>query len=326
MKKITFIILGILLYINTFGQLIAPYPISGTYYPGSSITVSFSADIFFTTPTKRYLVFLQLSNSSGSFSSNTTRLCSLNSYNCNNIPSLGRAVGVVSDPENTIYTIDGIIPSNIPPGSNYRVRVALLQEITLASCTYATAPAIIMNSVSLPISAPSIIISQPQGFSNTIAETYERVTNSTPYGYSPDAGTNVYRFYVPIVGFYRFVIRHGGKWKIVGQSADTTPPSTQTITETVGNSIEINPPCDALWIDKVNGAIHQVFISGTTCTNELTPTSYFEGTPRYVQLPTLVTTQINQLVNPNNGMMVYDLTSNCVRVHVNGIWKCLSFQ
>lgn len=169
-----------------------------------------------------------------------------------------------------------------------------------------------------------IVVTQPAGFSNSIGGAFS-LSSTSPSSFAADAGTNVYRDASgAIAGFYRYVFRQNSKWKIGAYYAST--PAQSILAETVGSSTEINPPCSALWIDKVNGSIHQVLISGTTCTDELTPTSYFEGTPQYIQLPTLVTTQINQILTPKNGMMVYDLTTQAVKVFSNGSWRNLSFQ
>ena len=169
-----------------------------------------------------------------------------------------------------------------------------------------------------------IIVTQPAGFSNSIGGNYS-LSSTSPSSFVADAGTNVYRDASgTIAGFYRYVFRQNNKWKIGAYYAST--PAQSILAETEGVSTKVNPPCNAYWKDMVNGAVFQVLISGNSCTDELTPGSYFEALPQYVQLPTAVTTVINQLLAPKNGMMVYDLTAHCVKVYSNGQWKCLSFQ
>lgn len=174
-----------------------------------------------------------------------------------------------------------------------------------------------------------ITVTQPVGLSAGIQGTYQPAPNMSPSSLSADNGTTIYRKvnYLGTAVIYQFIFRQNNRWKQGIYGTGDVPSNNEFINlETLFLSTAINPPCNAYWNDMTNTSVYQVFISGTTCTDELSPTSYFEALPQFVQLPTAVTTIINQQPAPKNGMMVYDLTAHCVKVYSNGQWKCLSFQ
>lgn len=147
--------------------------------------------------------------------------------------------------------------------------------------------------------------------------------------FTHDVGTNKFVanvYSMNASNVYRFIFRQNGIWKIgdygfgpdfPGGLSNINLVSTQT-------STSINPPCVGNW-QTISGAVYQLEFTGM-CNNDPVSGQFSELQYNYIQLPRAVTVVINQIPNPQNGMMIYDLTSNCVRVYTNGIWKCLSFQ
>lgn len=148
------------------------------------------------------------------------------------------------------------------------------------------------------------------------------------YPFTADPGTNIYGYdFNANPGILRFrVFRSNNHWTIAG--AYNTNQTVQFVSLDFSN--EIDPPCDGLWEKYTNnvagGSLCQIIFSGTTCMTSPDPNStHFEALPQRVQMPRLITPLINQLPNPTRGMMVYDLTENCLKVYDNDSWECVEF-
>lgn len=160
-----------------------------------------------------------------------------------------------------------------------------------------------------------------------LPQTFNLVSNIDHFTH--DAGTN--KFLVNVYSMnasnvYRFIFRQNGIWKIgdYGFGLDFPGGLSNINLVSTQNSSSNNPPCVGNW-QTTSGAVFQFDFTGM-CANTATEGYFSEIQTNFIQLPRAVTLVINQISNPRNGMMVYDITSNCVRVFANGTWKCLSFQ
>ncbi len=153
-------------------------------------------------------------------------------------------------------------------------------------------------------------------------KTYQPYTGIIPF--TKDAGTNVYRlvFASGPPSIVMYIFREGGFWKhgIVATGAEVSISYAMTQI-----SQSLNPPCNGWWRRLSDGQVCQQEMTGT-CDANFENSTYTELMPRYVQLAGLPTVAINQIPNPRNGMMVYDLTTHTVKVYSNGSWRSLSFQ
>ncbi len=132
-----------------------------------------------------------------------------------------------------------------------------------------------------------------------------------------DAGTDSYVIDVPLGGFpinkYQ-IYRKDGIWKFarVYMCSGCTSPSFQFFNTTTSNTTK--PPCD--------------WGGGITLTGDCVspgPTSVKATTilPTVLTLPQLTAADIAAIASPQKGMLVYDLTNNCLKLY-NGGWVCLT--
>ncbi|MCU0340296.1 MAG: hypothetical protein MUE30_10445 [Spirosomaceae bacterium] len=48
--------------------------------------------------------------------------------------------------------------------------------------------------------------------------------------------------------------------------------------------------------------------------------------PLYLSVPQLTANSISGIIAPQRGMLVFDLTNNCLKVYNGMTWKCLTEQ
>lgn len=129
---------------------------------------------------------------------------------------------------------------------------------------------------------------------------------------------------------------------IVSTSASSVfVDSTITLSPTSGGTWVSSDPSKAsvtnagLVTGKAQGVVNFTFTSNTTgCSattsnvtviNALSPVQAAEFSPNYLLVPQLTFAQISAISSPKRGMIVYDLTNNCLRVFT-GEWKCISLN
>ena len=135
-----------------------------------------------------------------------------------------------------------------------------------------------------------------------------------------DAGTNVYRYaFDPSKTIFFYIYRQNGIWKHTTGSGNVVHTTLQ-----VSNSPD--PPCNGWWKNASSGIACFQSISGTTCDNSYQDITSSEFMPQYVRMAAMPTTALTQISPARDGMMVYDLTSQCVRVYANGSWECLALS
>ena len=117
--------------------------------------------------------------------------------------------------------------------------------------------------------------------------------------------------------------------------------STITLTPTSGGTWVSSDPAKAsitnagLVTGKSSGVVNFTFTatatgcsattSNVTVINSLSPVQATEFSPNYILVPQLTFAQISAISSPKRGMIVYDLTNNCLRVFT-GEWKCISLN
>ncbi len=175
-----------------------------------------------------------------------------------------------------------------------------------------------------------ITINQPVGLSPGISGIYNPEPNTLPSSFTTDAGTQIYRKVNSVGGgviVYQFIFRHNNVWKqgVFSTGPDVPPNNANINLATVETCNETIPPCATLW-KTANESQFLVSMSGSSCNNICVPPLASEITTDYLRLPTKVTETINQIPNPRNGMMIYDVTTHTVKVFSNGNWRSLNFQ
>jgi hypothetical protein len=117
--------------------------------------------------------------------------------------------------------------------------------------------------------------------------------------------------------------------------------STITLTPTSGGTWVSSDPAKAsitnagLVTGKSSGVVNFTFTAtatgcsattiNVTVINSLSPVQATEFSPNYILVPQLTFAQISAISSPKRGMIVYDLTNNCLRVFT-GEWKCISLN
>lgn len=175
-----------------------------------------------------------------------------------------------------------------------------------------------------------ITVNQPIGLSQGINGEYTLVVNTLPSVFTVDANTQIYRKTNSVGGgviVYQFIFRQNNIWKQgISSTGPGVPANNESINiETVEPCLEISPPCSTFW-KTANGTQYRVNMSGSTCNTICSPIVAPEITPQYLKIPIVVTETISQIANPKIGMMVYDATSQTLKVYSNGVWRSLAFQ
>jgi hypothetical protein len=142
-----------------------------------------------------------------------------------------------------------------------------------------------------------------------------------------DAGTDAY-FTADAVfsatGQYQ-IYRNGGNWKIGRVICNgCTTPSTNLYYQTVSNTSK--PPCTNNWMPVGGGALINITLTGDCVSSGPTSVKATTVLPTAVSLPQLTATDIAAIASPQKGMLVYDLTNNCVKIYNGTNWKCLTDQ
>jgi hypothetical protein len=109
------------------------------------------------------------------------------------------------------------------------------------------------------------------------------------------------------------------KWSIVYESPGGFV--AQYYKTSSNNSLQ--PPCNEMW--EVVGSNPKTYISinftGNTCTS--LPLFYNTNlNPSFTQLPNLTSNMIAAIPNPQAGMMVWDISLNCLKVYTGTSWSC----
>jgi hypothetical protein len=180
----------------------------------------------------------------------------------------------------------------------------------------------LMSLLALGATAHAQIVTV-SGASNTILNnTYPLCNSGFPCttAEAKDAGTDSYVVDVPASGFplnkYQ-IYRNAGTWKFarVYLCSGCTSPSFQFFDTVVSNTTK--PPCN--W---GNG----ITLTGDCVTPAPTSVKATTILPTVVSVPQLIATDIAAIASPQKGMLVYDLTNNCLKVYNGTLWKCLAEQ
>lgn len=158
-----------------------------------------------------------------------------------------------------------------------------------------------------------------------------------------DAGTNLYKasVYVPPVSgvpgynIDYYIIRRSNRWFIEGFNyLNSTYPSYYVYYESQ-ISTDINPPCNDIWriwsgycvplggfsLTPTGTNISTLILSGL-CVS--VPTVSTTICPNVLQLPQQTTAQILAIPSPKKGMIVFDVSTNTIKVYNGAAWKTVS--
>jgi hypothetical protein len=146
--------------------------------------------------------------------------------------------------------------------------------------------------------------------------TYFIGTTSDSQVFNSDAGTNIYRdvpFFlnVPVPFIQHRIYRTNGQWILDKVIIGANGPSITSLHSIAGSNN--NPPC--VWSNNM-------VLSGQ-CQSE-TPATILN--PLYLSVPQLTANSISGIIAPQRGMLVFDLTNNCLKVYNGMTWKCLTEQ
>lgn len=148
-----------------------------------------------------------------------------------------------------------------------------------------------------------------------------------PSSYPVDAGTTIYRHTI-MSNIFLLAFRSGNYWHLGRFGTGSSSFPFQIDYKTLSSSSSNFLPCSSDWTYYSYGApssnSYNVQVSSGTCDNSFPISSSTEILPNLIRLPNLPTNGIP--INPKNGVMYYDTTTNTVKVYSNGAWKSLSFQ
>jgi hypothetical protein len=174
--------------------------------------------------------------------------------------------------------------------------------------------------VSLLFSAQSYAQITVTGASVTGANTtYNLGTAETVQVFNSDAGTSLYSN-IPFTSYsqmpssyqmYR-IYRIGGVWKLDEVKVNASTGVTITDLHTISSNSN-NPPCN--W---GNG----VLLAGTC---EQLPVQSTTISPGFITIPQFPYAAISAITTPQRGMMVYDITNECLRYYNGSVWKKVAF-
>ncbi len=147
--------------------------------------------------------------------------------------------------------------------------------------------------------------------------TYNLGTAQTVQVFNSDAGTNLYSNipYNPPMPYsytmYR-MYRVGGVWTLDQVIVSASVGVNISTLYTISNNSN-NPPCN--W---GNG----VLLAGTC---EVQPVQSATITPGFITIPQFSFAAISAIISPQRGMMVYDITNECLRYYNGSVWKKVAF-
>lgn len=156
------------------------------------------------------------------------------------------------------------------------------------------------------------------------------LNNSGSFQYTPievkDAGTDAY-FTADAVfsatGQYQ-IYRAGGNWKVGRVICNGCSTPTTTIYYTLTNN-STKPPCTGTWT-KLSGGTEALNLTGDCVASGPSSVKATAVLPAALSLPQLTAADITAINSPQKGMLVYDLTNNCVKLYNGTLWKCLTDQ
>jgi hypothetical protein len=156
------------------------------------------------------------------------------------------------------------------------------------------------------------------------------LNNSGSFQYTPieikDAGTDAYFSADPVNsvnGQYQ-IYRNNGFWKIGRVVCNgCSSPSISLYYQTFANTTK--PPCANNWMPVGGGGGLNIINLTGDCISP-GPTSIKSTTvlPTVLSLPQLTATDISNIATPTKGMLVFDLTNNCLKLYNGTTWVCLS--
>jgi predicted RNA-binding Zn-ribbon protein involved in translation (DUF1610 family) len=161
------------------------------------------------------------------------------------------------------------------------------------------------------------------GASNTNLNKTYTLCNGCGFAYTTvevkDVGTDSY-FDGPVSGlpFDQYQIyRKDGTWKFAKtyMCGSCTSPSTAIYNTIASNTTK--PPCD--WGNGIS-------LTGDCVSSGLTSVKAMTVLPTAVTLPQLTATDIEAITSLQKGMLVYDLTNDCVKFYNGTNWKCVAVQ
>ncbi len=187
----------------------------------------------------------------------------------------------------------------------------------------------------------------------TANRTATNVTSGTPFNVftNPVTGTTTYTL-VSVTYPDNSVQTTGFSVGSVTITVNALPiVSTSAASVLVDSTITVSPASGGTWVSsdpakasitnaglvtgKMQGVVNFTFTStatgcsattnNVTVVNALSPVQATEFSPNYILVPQLTFAQISAIASPKRGMIVYDLTNNCLRVFT-GEWKCISLN
>jgi hypothetical protein len=144
----------------------------------------------------------------------------------------------------------------------------------------------------------------------------------------PDAGTNVYTLYQGTlqggIRLWVYLFRMNNFWYFANYAIAGQAAGNGLFKKYKFYSTSIDPPCDGPWGSPNTTVIPfvDVHIAGTSC---FTPPLILSTTlnPTNLQIPALTAALIATIPNPQPGMMVWDLTNQCLKIYNGTAWVCI---
>lgn len=180
------------------------------------------------------------------------------------------------------------------------------------------------------LSAQTVTLSGTAAPTPAAANATYTLNNSGSFQYTPievkDSGTDSY-FTADAVfsatGQYQ-IYRNSGHWKIGRVICNGCSTPTTTIYYTLTNN-STKPPCTGTWT-KLSGGTEALTLTGDCVTSGPSSVKATVVLPTALSLPQLTAADITAITSPQKGMLVYDLTNNCVKIYNGMDWKCLTDQ
>lgn len=180
------------------------------------------------------------------------------------------------------------------------------------------------------VSAQTVTLSGATAPTPAAANATYTLNNSGSFQYTTievkDSGTDSY-FTADAVfsatGQYQ-IYRNSGNWKVGRVICNGCSTPTTTIYYTLTNN-STKPPCTGTWT-KLSGGTEALSLTGDCVASGPSSVKASVVLPMALSLPQLTATDISAIASPQKGMLVYDLTNNCVKLYNGTLWKCLTDQ
>jgi hypothetical protein len=143
-----------------------------------------------------------------------------------------------------------------------------------------------------------------------------------------DVGTDAYFSANPVnsvTGQYQ-IYRNNGFW-IIGRIIcnGCTSPTINLYYQTSSNGTK--PPCSNNWIPVGGGGNFNIINLSGDCIPTAPPVTSVKSStilPTVLSVPRLIASDVAAIVSPQKGMLVYDLTYNCLKLYNGTEWVCMA--